>query len=172
MKLLRYPDGTFSGDCRRGLAGLLLVALLAGLGAPGVFGRLILVSLAGLFLVFLYRAWRRVRGVYKLNEERLARTSDDRYIVWSSLSDLTLAYYTTRQDRQEGWFELKLVAATGVMTVDSRLRGFDALLQRALRAARDNDLNLSPATCNNAGSFHGFPDNAAGPGARPWITNA
>jgi len=170
MGLLQYPNGTFWGDCVRGLAGLALVALLFVLGPLGIFLNLVLASLAGLFLLFICRAWFRARCVYDFNDERLTRTFDGRHIRWSNLSDLSLAYYTTRQDGQAGWLELKLVAATGVIKVDSRLTGFNTLLQRALRAARDNHLQLSPVTCNNAGSFGEFPA-SAGFGAQSRMTS-
>ena len=150
----------------RGLAGLALVALLFALGGPlGAVPSLVLVALAGLFLVFIYNAWLRARREFDFNEERLLCRSDGRDIRWSNLSELSLAYYTTRQDRHAGWLELKLVAGSGAIKVDSRLTGFSPLLQRALRAARDNQLELSPATCNNAGSLLGFPQAPArGPG--------
>ena len=155
MKLLQYPKGTFRGDCLRGLAGLTLISLLFSLGYPGALAGSILAGLAALFVIFIYTAWRRTQFGFDFGDEALVRNPDGRRIHWSALSDLSLAYYTTRRDQQAGWLELKLVADSRTIKVDSRLSGFNHLLQHALRAAHDNHLELSPATRMNLSQHYG-----------------
>ena len=58
-------------------------------------------------------------------------------------------YFSTRRDHREGWLELTLGFDGGRVSVDSRLRGFDQLLDRALVAARANAVELSMATRRN-----------------------
>ncbi|MCP4048610.1 MAG: hypothetical protein GY732_21750 [Gammaproteobacteria bacterium] len=168
--MLQYPKGTFRWDCLRGFSGLSLASVLFLLGSPGVFVSVVLAGLAGLFLVFLYNAWRRTGQSFELGEDHLQRKPDGRSIHWSDLSDLSLAYYTTRRDQQAGWLELTLIADAQTIRIDSRLTGFNDLLQRALRAAGDNHLELSPATCNNAGDLCGFYTGAE-PGSIPGVIN-
>ena len=66
-----------------------------------------------------------------------------------SLRSLRLNYFSTRRDQRQGWLELKLQIAEHTVCVDSRLHGFEQLLQRALAAARSNQLPLSQATQRN-----------------------
>ena len=149
MTLLEYPKGTFRGDCLRGFAGLAMILVLLSLAIPSTVASSFLLGLAVVFMIYIFTAWRRSQCKYAVTNEALVRHPDGQLIQWSALSDVRLAYYTTRGDHREGWLELKLVAGEKVISVDSRLDGFNSLLQRAIRAAQHNHLQLSPSTCMN-----------------------
>ena len=155
MRLLEYPKGTFRGDCLRGVAGLALILVLLSLAVPSVVASSFLLGLAVVFMVYIFMAWRRSQYRYAVNNEALIRHPDGQKILWQELSDLRLAYYTTRRDHRQGWLELKLVAGEKIFTLDSRLDGFNFLLQRAIRAAQYNHLQLSPSTCMNLSESFG-----------------
>ena len=155
MTLLEYPKGTFRGDCLRGVAGLAMILVLLSLAVPSIVASSLLLGIAVVFSIHIFTAWRRAQYRYTLSDEALIRYPDGLQIQWSGLCDLKLAYFTTRRDYREGWFELKLVAGQQVITVDSRLDGFNSLLQRATRAAQYNHLQLCPSTCMNLSEMFG-----------------
>ncbi len=158
MTLLEYPKGTFRGDCLRGVAGLAMILVLLSLAVPSIVASSLLLALAVVFMIYIFTAWRRSQYRYAVNDEALTRHPDGRQIQWSELSDLRLAYYTTRRDYRQGWLELKLLAGDKIIAVDSRLDGFNPLLQRAICAAQCNHLQLSPSTCMNLNQQFGDSD--------------
>ncbi len=72
-----------------------------------------------------------------------------RAIRWSDLDGLTLAFYAHRRDRSEGWMRLRLSGQGQRLAVESGLQGFEALAERALRAARDNGITLDERSLAN-----------------------
>jgi hypothetical protein len=79
----------------------------------------------------------------------VATGATHRRLRWADLRRLTLAYYSTRRDGSNGWLRLTLADTHGRMSIDSRIRGFDGIVSRAVDAARMNRLAIDPATLSN-----------------------
>jgi len=62
---------------------------------------------------------------------------------------MTLAYYSTRRDRRDGWMQLELRSGWTRVHLDSRIEGFTELVDEAARAARCRGLTLNAATLAN-----------------------
>jgi hypothetical protein len=62
---------------------------------------------------------------------------------------LKLAYYSTRRDRRDGWMQLELRAGASTIRFDSRIDGFNQLVERAALAAAARGVELSAATAGN-----------------------
>lgn len=154
-EVLRYPSTVLLGDYARAAAGLALTALPLALvnvspwvGAP-------LAACALLFAAFAARTAQRqftrltvdVRGV---RAEGPLGTA----IPWDELTGLRLRYYATRRGREGflpegGWMQATLTARSGRIRIDSTLDGFDAVIERAVEAARRNKVTLGPVTVDN-----------------------
>jgi len=102
-----------------------------------------------LFASFGARALLRVRQRFELGEEGLQILHRRRHLPWSSLRGFKLKYFSTRRDHRDGWLELQLGFADGRVQVDSRLIGFDGLLDTALTWAAAAGVELDPATRRN-----------------------
>lgn len=149
MTELRYAPTAVAGDVLRALAG---AAVCAGvlLGASPVPWLAVLLALACLlFVSFGARAVWRVRQRFALRDEGLQLEHRGCLLAWSSLRRFRLKYFSTRRDHRDGWLELRLGFADGDVQVDSRLIGFDGLLDMALNRAVAAGLELDPATRRN-----------------------
>lgn len=147
---LAYPPSALLADYLRAAAGLLPIAAILAMARPGIAPAAVLAGLAALFLVFGIRtALRQVTRV-DLSDAQV-RVSGPRAatIAWPELDRLKLAYYSTRRDRGSGWLQLELRAGHSALRLDSRIDGFDVLVERAARAAAARDLLLDPATAAN-----------------------
>ena len=80
-----------------------------------------------------------------LHASGLRRTS----IAWGELDRMTLAYYSTRRDRRDGWMQLELRSGWTKVRLDSRIDGFAELVDKSARAARSRGLTLNGATLAN-----------------------
>jgi hypothetical protein len=62
---------------------------------------------------------------------------------------MTLAYYSTRRDRREGWMQLELRSGWTKVRLDSRIEGFAELVDKSARAATSRGLTFNAATLAN-----------------------
>jgi hypothetical protein len=138
------------GDYVRAAAGLLpTTALLATMPASTV-GTSILGGFAAIFAAFGLRTALRHGTRLELSETGLRAQGPYRTtIIWAELSRMTLAYYSTRRDRREGWMQLDLGTRRARLRLDSRIAGFDELVRRSALAAADRGLPLSETTLTN-----------------------
>ena len=150
MTVLAYPPSSIIADYVRAGVGL------AALGAPIAVldtGPAVTAVLGAGALVFAAYAVRTVR----LQFTRIVVDADgvrslfprERRIRWCDLRGLRLAYYSTRRDKGDGWFQLTLTGEGARVTVESRVDGFDTLTTRALSAAAANGVALDAATAVN-----------------------
>ena len=70
-------------------------------------------------------------------------------ILWSDLDRLRLSYYSTSRDRKSGWMQLELGAGCTRLRLDSRIEGFETLVQRAALAAIARGVQLNDSTAAN-----------------------
>ncbi len=118
---------------------------------PGVVPVLfaIAIVLCILFGVFAVQTLRRQRLRLTLTGDKLSVEPRGGEIVWSQLNTLKLDYFSTRRDGENGWMQLTLEGNGTTVSVDSRLQGFDELIEHAVRAARTHSLELGETTRSN-----------------------
>ena len=149
---LRYPKGALLLDYGRAALGLAigLVGLLSLTGAPVIM--LIFGGIAVLFLLFGLRTLGRQLLSVAWSEAGV--TLDDwrrREIAWNDLASLRLRYFGTRREHKQGggFLELTLTDGATKARLDSALDSFEGLLGRAVKAARQNGLDLDATTREN-----------------------
>lgn len=149
MSRFRYPTRVVMRDYLLSGVGLVLflppLALLK-LPLPTV---VIFSALGGLFFIFALQVYRRHRTRFELSDDGLCVLPGGRELHWRGLDKLVLSYFAVRRDGERGWMELKLAAGPTVLRMDSRLQGFDEIAASAAQAARQNGLDLDPATVAN-----------------------
>lgn len=145
-----YPFSRMIGDYLRASSGLLLTAgpALSLRPLPAV-SLVVLSALAVLFAGFALQTRRRQRATLQTDGNGIAQAPRGLRLRWDALTDVRLAYYSTRRDAEGGWLRLTLWAGRQRIVVDSRLEGFPHVLRRAAGAAVRNDLHLEPATRYN-----------------------
>jgi hypothetical protein len=147
---MRYPFAALLPDYARGAVGAALSGGAWALAPTAPAAIVIFGGLTGLFLVFTMRNLWRQRTRVIFNDEALAVGGTSvRAVRWRDLSGLRLRYYSTRRNRQGGWMVLQLSGAGTRVAVDSTLDGFARIIERAVLAARDNDLALDEITLAN-----------------------
>jgi hypothetical protein len=145
-----YPSSAMIGDYLRAAAGFVpAVAILASVSvgpvATGVF-----VSVAALFALFGLRTGLRHATRFEATETGLSALGPLAATVsWSKLDRMKLAYYSTRRDRRDGWMQLELRAGASSIRLDSRLEGFEQLVERSALAAALRELEVSASTAAN-----------------------
>lgn len=145
-----YPVSSVLSDYLRAAAGLALtggpVLLMDRLPAVSV---VILGGLATLFAGFaIQTAWRQHCSLETSNET-IAVVPKGTRLRWDCLTEVRLAYYSTRRDAEHGWMQLTLREGSRQIRVDSRLEGFADVARCSASAAWRNGLALGPATVSN-----------------------
>jgi hypothetical protein len=150
MSVHRYPLPTLMGDyIRAGLGVLATVAMsmFLDLGAAGVITLLII---GGVSLFFLLRTVDRNRTVISLDDDAISLTGfRGAKLAWSDLARMTLAYYTVKRDKSDGWMEITLKDAKATIKLDSRLENFGAIVIKAAKVARARRIPLNQITLSN-----------------------
>lgn len=145
-----YPASAMLGDYARAAAGFfpaMSVLLLSSLGAAAT---VILAAFAALFALFGIRTALRHMTRVDSGETGLSASGPlAATIRWADLDGFKLTYYSTRRDRRDGWMQLDLRGGGSVIRLDSRIEGFDALVERSALAAAARGLELSAATAAN-----------------------
>lgn len=145
-----YPTMAMTGDYLRAAAGLVPCLVLLLSVSPLSVGGMVLSGLAAIFGAFALRTLLRHGTRIEAGDEGIRSVGAwRRAILWSELDRVRLGYYSTRRDRRQGWMQLDLGAGKTRIKMDSRIDGFDDLVQRAATVAAERQLDLSPATVSN-----------------------
>ncbi|MFQ5984172.1 MAG: hypothetical protein ACE5LL_01490 [Alphaproteobacteria bacterium] len=162
----RYPVRALAADYARAALGLALTAgpLVLVEPAPGM--AYILGGLGTLFFLYGVRTVLRHVTRIQLFEEEIRAVSLWPVVVrWQDLSGMSLAYYSTRRDRSQGWMQLRLKGGGRTLGLDSTIEGFEDIADRAFRAARGNRVELNGRTLENLAALGiGDPVQAAAGG--------
>lgn len=147
--MLSYPRDSVLADWFRAGAGVAATTgplLLLPMAWPV---QLVLAFMAAAFATFGVQTWLRQRLRIRLDDSGFE--AEPRYgrVPWEALRGVSLAYFSTRRDQANGWFELKLGTPAGNMRVDSRMPDFEALVSAAVGAARRHGLALSEVSLAN-----------------------
>lgn len=149
----RYPLASVVRAIARATAGTgltLTIWLATGASSPGV---LIAAPLAGLFIVYGFVATARGLGVVEVDATGIAVSGPlGGRVTWAGLTDLRLAFYTTRRrpdSARNGWMVLKLRGGGGRVSVESEIEGFRRVAQACRQAGEAAGVKLTPATVEN-----------------------
>lgn len=145
-----YPPSTLFGDYLRAAAGFLPAAglLLFVPLAPVV--AVVLVVLAVTFAIFGVKTALRQLTRIEMSETMLEASGvQSRRIPWAELERVTLAFYSVEHDRKHGWMQLSLRSRRARLQLDSRIEGFERVVQAAAEAAVRRRLPLDDATLAN-----------------------
>ncbi|HVC57626.1 MAG TPA: hypothetical protein VND95_16870 [Stellaceae bacterium] len=145
-----YPAAAMTGDYLRAAAGLVPAMVLLATVPVGAVATTLLGGFAAIFAVFGVRTVLRHGTSLELTDTELrAQGFWSRTILWDELDRFRLAYYSTRRDRKSGWMQLELGTGGTRLSLDSRIDGFDRLVDRAAAAAAARGVALSDTTLAN-----------------------
>ncbi len=162
----RYPTGALLGDyCRAGIGLFFTMGPLAvTTPLPVITG--ILGALGALFLAYGARTVIRHCTVIRLSAEGMEANGPlGMRLAWDDVRGLSLRYFSTRRDRTGGWMQLKVRGERRAVRIDSMIDDFDAILERAARAARARGVKLDSSSAENLrlrGVRLGIDDDEAG----------
>jgi hypothetical protein len=138
------------GDYVRAAAGFVPTAAILATMPVGMVAATVLSGFIALFGVFGVRTILRHGTRFEMTGTALRASGlRRRSIAWGELDCMTLAYYSTRRDRRDGWTQLELRSGWTKVRLDSRIEGFTELVDKSARAARSRGLALSAATLAN-----------------------
>lgn len=163
LTLHAYGWKPVAADLARAGLGLAFCLLPLAVRDMGSTTTLPLLAAAALFAVYGAVAVIRRRTRLAVTDDAIeARALRPVRLDWRELGDLSLAYYSTRRTREKGWMELRLKGSNGAtIRCDSSIDGFEAILRRAVAAARANRLPFDRATAGNLQALGLAPPEAA-----------
>jgi hypothetical protein len=138
------------GDYLRAAAGLFPTAMILAAMDVGFTTSVVLSGFGALFALFGVGTILRHGTRFDITEATLRASGLRRTsLAWEELDRMTLAYYSTRRDRRDGWMQLELCSGWKKVRLDSRIKGFGELVSRSARAAEARGLTLNAATLAN-----------------------
>ncbi len=151
LTIYRYPLKNLAGDYLRAAfgVGLLITPFFYSFGAHWMI-TLILGA-----LLFLFGSFGVVTGIRQysqvLADEHGLRQQGPRPVAlpWNEISEVDLRYFSTRREKSNGWFQVKVKGKDGQIKADSNLDDFDGLLSFLATAVTRHDLPLSPIAREN-----------------------
>ncbi len=154
MNVFRYPGKSLIGDYIRSGVGLAVGLSVLASASSSIAIVIIFGTLTALFLAFgLRTAKRQMLRVAITDEEIRGAGLGTRALPWGQLDQLKLRYYGTRRQRVRessgGFMQLTLKGAGATMTLESSIDGCEYIAWRATKAARENGVNLDPASAGN-----------------------
>lgn len=154
----RQPIGVSLVAGARAAAGLGLVGLLTAGLAPGAAVLAVLGGIGGVFVWYGCRVVRRHMSVISLNDAGIASSGwpanmGSVAIRWAEVDGVSLRYFSTRRDRENGWAELVVHAGRSRIALESEHPAFEIAVRRALLAAARNGVSLSRTTLANAAAL-------------------
>ena len=150
MTCYAYPTSSMYGDYLRAAAGFVPTAAILTTMPVGVVAATVLSGFGAIFAVFGVRTLVRHGTRFDLTESALRASGLRRTsIAWAELDRMTLAYYSTRRDRCDGWMQLELRSGRKKVRLDSRIEGFAELVGKSASAAKSRGLTLNAATLSN-----------------------
>jgi hypothetical protein len=145
-----YPATAMVGDYLRAAAGLVPTGVVFATEPVSSVAATVLGSFAAVFGIFGLRTVLRHGTSLEMTDTELrASGAWPCRISWAELDRMKLTYYSTRRDRRSGWMHLELSAGGAKVKLDSRIAGFDRLVQRAAEVAAERGIALNEATLDN-----------------------
>lgn len=151
LTVYRYPLGNLVPDYIRSAlgVGLLAVPFVYSFGAHW-FITIFLAGLLTLFGSFGVTTAIRQYSVVLADEHGLRQRGPKAVgLPWNEITEVDLRYFSTRRDKEKGWYQLKVKGPGGQLKADSNLEDFDGLLHHVATAVTRHDLPLSPIAREN-----------------------
>ena len=145
----RYPPSAMISDYTMSGVGLALcLPPMVILDLPALtLGILGLMSLC--FAMYGMGVLRRQRTRIETDEDGLSFSPPPRRIAWHEITQVGLAYFSSRRDGARGWMELKVEGRAATLRVDSRLDRFQDLVGHIWSAASRRGVEPDPTTRAN-----------------------
>ena len=145
-----YHPSSLLGDYIRSIVGVGLTASALIFLNLATWLQIVFLTCFLLFVIFTIRTIIRQKTSYRLCNAALQQVGIfSKNINFDDLTKFELRYFSTRRNREEGWFQLKLVANDIKIVVDSSLNGFDDIIKTANFAVEKNKLDLDAITSAN-----------------------
>lgn len=145
-----YPATAMVGDYLRAAAGLVPTGVVFATEPVSTVAATVLGSFMAIFGIFGLRTVLRHGTCLEMTDTELrGHGAWPCRISWAELDRMKLAYYSTRRDRRSGWMQLELSAGGATVKLDSRIAGFDRLVQRAAEVAATRGISVNDATLDN-----------------------
>ena len=144
-----YPFSSVAGDYARAGFGFLLFATPVLMFSMALAPRVILLSLAAVFLGFGLQTALRHSTHFTVSDLDIVGKPRGARLRWRELTEVKLEYYALQRESKHGWMQLTLRSGRRRLHMDSRLDGFVEIAQRAATSAQELHLNLSPTTMDN-----------------------
>jgi hypothetical protein len=126
----------------------------------------LLTILAGVLLLFLgfgaKTAMRHLTVIQTEEEGIIANGPFGRRIAWRDINKVALKFYSTRRDTKEGWMQLTIFGATGKLTIESSLDGFNDVANSVIQAGFRNNAQMDETTMENVAALGIVVDMADG----------
>ncbi len=151
LTVYRYPLGSLVPDYLRSAlgVGLLVVPFTYSFGAHW-FVTIMLGGMLALFGSFGVSTAIRQYSVVLVDEHGLRQQGPKAVgLPWNEITEVDLRYFSTRRDKDKGWYQLKVTGPGGQLKADSNLEDFDGLLHHVATAVTRHDLPLSPIAREN-----------------------
>ncbi len=154
MKIVRYPTRSLVGDYLRASVGVAVGLSVLASASGSIIVVIIVGGLTALFGGFAYRTLRRHLLRVAVTTETICGTGmGTQELPWDKLTMLKLRYYGTRRQRNRedggGFMQLTIKGAGASLTLESSIEGFEYIVWRAAKAARDSDIGLDPISAGN-----------------------
>jgi hypothetical protein len=150
MTIHAYPLDALVGDYGRAGAGLVLVGIPLSTLDLEIWIAACLGALALLFAIFALRTALRQASRVEVSEDGIAASGPfGARLAWHELGVVKLGYYATRRDGKNGWMQLVLSGAGKRLAIDSRITGFDIIVERTAREAGARGIAIGGATAAN-----------------------
>ena len=150
MTCYAYPTSAMYSDYLRAAAGFVPTAAILTTMPVGMVPAIVLSGFGAIFAVFGVRTFVHHWTCFDLTQSALRASGLRRTsIAWTELDRMTLAYYSTRRDRRDGWMQLELRSGRKRVRIDSRINGFAELVSKSASAAKSRGLALNAATLAN-----------------------
>ena len=157
MHNFQYSRKSLYADYLRACIGLFITLGLLIAATKITIFQYIFAGGAILFFGFLLRTLSRQLTSFTISEDVLTKAGlSRRTLPWSNLTSAALKYFSTRRDRNAGWYELTVKSNLVTVTVDSDLIGFEKIMENCVVSIERNKVNVSETTEENFLSS-GFP---------------
>ncbi len=146
-----YSPNSLRADYFKALVGMLACWAPFAYGAEVSGGMMILLVCGGLFGLLAIRTMMKSLTKFSLNGEGLkVNFPMRREISWHELTFLSLSYYSTWRNGDNGWMQLTLKDGRKSLRLESNVSGFEDIVGNALAAAHTARLQLDQKTLRNA----------------------
>ncbi|HKK29670.1 MAG TPA: hypothetical protein VKA18_04670 [Alphaproteobacteria bacterium] len=147
----RYPFGNLLPDYLRAALGTALLAVPFFYSFGGHW--MVTIGVGALFFLFVSfgvtTAIRQFSALWSDQHGLRVEGPRPKAIPWDAVSSIDLRYFSTRREKDKGWFELKVKGNGTQIKADSNLNDLYGLLSEVATAVTRHGLSLTPIAREN-----------------------